>query len=273
MEYSDFRKQYEEQHPASVPRLEYEASDFPKWFGFAVLFMFVTASLFSGVHTVPTAYRLVETLVAEEARQLAGLASFAFIEMGILVSAYHLFKSWSWTIFAIFIVCILMAMGANLVSVSRAVEGGDLGDTIVAVLFGVGAPLVATLCGKSYVSLNRSDRVLETRAQTRLQEKSVKHDKEVERAYKAYMKSNLSIVQVSNEVSIGQSAASSIGHKKVIDATVRVEQHLDAHPEDLSLSPRQLALKLGVGKSTANNVQRMRRGQAGYTNGQGDVVQ
>lgn len=62
-------------------------------------------------------------------------------------------------------------------------------------------------------------------------------------------------------------------HQKVPNASKRVYAHLDDHPEDLNLSPRALALKLGVGKSTANNVQRMRRGQAGYTNGQGDVVQ
>jgi len=91
--------------------------------------------------------------------------------------------------------------------------------------------------------------------------------------YMKYVKAQQRLIAPSNRVSKEVSTQIAPGQSRVIDATVRVEQHLDAHPEDLNLSPRALALKLGVGKSTANNVQRMRKGQGGYTNGQGDVVQ
>jgi hypothetical protein len=273
MEYSDFRKMYEEQNPASVPIEETYIGEYPKWVTWAVGAMFVAAAFFSGIHTVPVAYRTIERLgVAEGLRQAGGISAFLFIELAVLLSAYMLVKRRSAVMLVILTIAITVAMGANLYSVSEALllDQSDVFSRVIAVMFGLVAPLMAALAGGVFVWLHHADRVAEARAKAAFKELGIAWDKEIKRAYnKLYPMSKLPV----QSVSVGQSVASSIGHMKVIDATVRVEQHLDAHPEDLNLSPRALALKLGVGKSTVNNVQRMRKGQGGYTNGQGEQIQ
>lgn len=282
MNYSEFRKRYEEQHPASIPKLEFEMSDHPQWLIWAVAAMFIASALMSGVHTVPTAYDTIEALkVAEPIRQLGGMASFIFVELGILVSAYILFKNWSFWVFIILAIAVIIAMVANLYSVSEALQvNGDLGMTIVAVALGLGAPLIATLSGKVFVGLHRSDRIIDTRARAKFKEDSIAWDKEIERAWKAELKagpSRVSSVQLSNEVSNGQSnvsaAASLVGHTKVPDASQKVRDYLSDNPDALYLSPRQLAELLRVGKSTVNNVQREMRDAVasnGHSNGNGN---
>jgi len=273
MEYAEFRLQYEEQHGASVPVEEVYIGEYPRWVTWVVGNMFVTSAFFSGIHTVPIAHDAIDAAkVAEWIRQVGGISAFAFIESGILTSAYMLVKRWSWVMLFILLVTITVAMGANLSSVSQAFQA-DTADSftkLITVLFGVVAPLMAALSGGVYVWLHQSERVAEARMKARYKDARVAWDKEIERAFRKLYPASKG---ERPEVSIGQSAASSIGHKKVVDATVRVQQHLDAYPEDLNLSPRQLAAKLGVGKSTANNVQREYRAQKGYTNGQADVVQ
>lgn len=45
-------------------------------------------------------------------------------------------------------------------------------------------------------------------------------------------------------------------HQKLPDASKVVRDYLEANPEALHRPPRDLAVQLGVGKSTVNNVQR-----------------
>jgi cation transport ATPase len=273
MDYIEFRKQYEEQHPASVPVEEIYIGEYPAWVTWAVGAMFVAAAFFSGIHTVPVAYRMIERFgVAEWLRQAGGISAFLFIELAVLVSAYMLVKRRSVVMLIILLIAICVAMGANLYSVSEAFlpEQFDSFARMIAVMFGVVAPLMAALAGGVFVWLHHAERVAEARAKTAFKELKIAWDKEIERAHKRAYPAASRPVQ---SVSIGQSAVSSIGHKKVVDATVRAQQYLDAHPEDLNLSPRELARKIGVGKSTANNVQRWLREQKGYVNGHGDEVQ
>ena len=206
--------------------------------------------------------------MAEPIRQLGGLASFIFVELGILVSAYILFKNWSFWVFVILAIAVIIAMVANLYSVSKALAvNGDLGMSIVAVSLGLGAPLIATLSGKVLVSLHKSDRVIDSRARSKFKDDSVTWDKEIERAWKSFQKSNRPAVQASNPVSNGQSAASILGHTKVPDASRLVREYIADNPDALNLSPRTLAGILGVGKSTVNNVQREVRDLSSNGNG------
>lgn len=193
MNYDEFRKKYEKEHPASVPKIEYETSDHPGWLMWAVAAMFLASALLSGVHTVPTAYDTIEILkVAEPVRQAGGLASFVFVELGILVSSYMLFKNRSFWVSLILLLAVMIAVAANLYSVSNAlkVNGDNIGMSVVAIALGIGAPLIATMSGKVLVALHRSDRIIDSRARQKLKEDNIAWDKEIIRAWKQYVKND-----------------------------------------------------------------------------------
>lgn len=282
-----YREFYAAQHPASVPEPEMyeEVSDTPAWLPNATAAMFVSSSLLSGVHTVSTVYRLMEVTNALLPNWVyVGVALFSFVsvELALLLSAFLIVREKAWG-YAILAVVFLFAMTANLYSVSRAIgAAAGWGEIAVAVIMGIGAPLMALMAGKVYVQINRSERILAKRSKEGYQAARQKFDQEVIKAFnKAYPGAKMSVSvsvpllsdvsnglsSVSNGQPTGQSAASSIGHTKVVDASARVQQHLDAHPEDLNLSPRQLAAKLEVGKSTVNNVQRQYRTNGHSQNG------
>jgi hypothetical protein len=265
-EYAEFRKQYEEQHPASVPRLEFEMSDYPRWVQWAVGVMFIAAALASGVHTVPTAYKTIESIyVAEWVRQISGISAFMFVELGILISAYILFKNWSLLVLVISIVCIGIAMVANLYSVTLALQTDvDNGAVFVAIFFGIGAPLVAALSGKVYVNVHRADRIVDVRARTKYKEDAVAWDSEIERAWKVYQKhqsrgqsdagrtaARLSAV-LSDRTDTGQTTRSPYGHNRTPDGQQRVIEYLNINPDHVKMSSRELAKLTGVGHDTAN---------------------
>jgi len=285
--FSQYREFYEAQHPASVPRLEMyeEVSDTPAWLPKATAAMFVSASLLSGVHTVSTVYRLMEvtnSLLPPFVYIAVALFSFVSVELALLLSAYLIVRE-KWWGYAILIVVFLFAMTANLDSVSRALgtsgKAATFGEIAVAVIMGIGAPLMALMAGKVYVQINRSERILAKRNKDSYQTALEKFDAEVIKAFnKAYpgMKSSISVsrpqaVQLSNGQSNGQNmlpAASSLGHTKRPDATQVVQRHLAENPQDIEREARDLALFLGVGKSTVNNVQRHIRSNG---NGQNEL--
>jgi hypothetical protein len=187
MEYQEFRKQYEEQHPASVPVEEAYIGEYPRWVTWAVGAMFVAAAFFSGIHTVPVAYRTIEQFgVAEWLRQAGGVSAFLFIELAVLVSAYMLVKRRSVVMLVILAIAICVAMGANLYSVSEAFlpNQSDVFPRVIAIMFGLVAPLMAALAGGVFVWLHHAERVAEARVKAAFKELSVAWDKEIERVYK-----------------------------------------------------------------------------------------
>lgn len=273
--FAQYREFYGAQHPASVPRPEMyqDMSDTPGWLPTATAAMFVSASLLSGVHTVSTVYRLMEvsnSLLPSWVYAAVALFSFVSVELALLLSAYLIVRE-KWWGYAILVVVFLFAMTANLDSVSRALgangKSATLGEITVAVIMGVGAPLMALMAGKVYVQINRSERALAKRNKDNYQAACERYDAEVIKAFnKAYPNAKTSITvsvpllsNTSNGQSNGQNhlpAASSLGHKKRPDATQIVQQHLAENPADVDREARDLAAFLGVGKSTVNNVQR-----------------
>lgn len=279
MDYMQFREQYERQHPASVPRLEAEINEYPGWTRWAVLAAFICAALVSGVHTVPTVWKSIEVgpIITSDIRNAVSLASLLAIELAILLSAYLMAKGVKLA-YAVMVVASSVAIMANLYSVVTAFKklangpeativgtsATDEGSLVVAVVLGIGAPLIALFTGKMFVDIHRADRVQEARARKLFREASIAWDKEIERAWKKHNPSNSSRVQSSNGQSNGQMTlptASSLGHTKVPDATERARAHFTEHPEDLNRKPRDLVNDIGVSKSTINNVQRELRGR------------
>lgn len=274
----EFRDFYKVQHPASVPTeaMYQEVSETPAWLPFAVLAMFISVSLLSGVHTVNTVYRLMETgntLLPLWVYQWVSIGSFIGVELALMLSAYLIVREavMGWIILTI---TFLVAMSANLYSVSRALVTASTGELLVAVIMGIGAPLMALMAGKMYVNMNRAERIATLRSRQRFQEAMVKFDKEVLDAfYKLYGKRKvpqISISNPSNGIPMENPmenerkylpANSTLGHKKQPNAAQIVESYLLEHPEALEINPVELAAMLGVGKSTVYNVLKNKRGE------------
>lgn len=182
--YPEFRQKYEEQRPASIPQYEPPLQDNPRWMTWATFAMFICAAALSGVHTVPTAYITIEALkVAEYVRQPVAMGTFIFVELGILMSSYTMFKKWSWIAFGILLLCISIAIVANLYSVFQAMKTNDTGAMIVGISLGIGAPLIAMMSGKQYVNLHRSEQIAEMRARQKFKDDLVQHDEDVQVAW------------------------------------------------------------------------------------------
>lgn len=263
MEYQEFRKQYEEQHQASIPIEEAFIGEYPTWVTVAVGAMFVAAAFFSGVHTIPIAHTAIDALKVTEAfRIIGGLSAFVFIETGVLVSAYMLVKRWSWVMFFILLLTITVAMGANLYSVSEAFkpDATDLFSKVLTVLFGIVAPLMAALSGGVFVWLHQSERVADAKMKARFKEQSVAWDKEIERAYKKLYP-------------IEGQGVSRKTMKSREENKPRVKLHEVARTihenGDANISVNEMMMKYNISMGSTSKVREILRQQGkGYTNGQ-----
>lgn len=280
-DYLEFRKQYELQHPASIPVLEEEISEYPKWTRFAVLTAFVAAALVSGVHTVPTVWKSIEVgeLITPAVRNMVSLSSLVAIELAILLSAYLMAKGVRLA-YGVMAIASAVAIMANLYSVITAFQrGNDDGSLVVAVVLGIGAPLIALFMGKMFVDIHRSDRIQHSRAQKIYREACKAFDKEINNAWKSYQKTTKPSMSNRPDVSNGQNygqnvtpSASILGHIKRPDASEIVLRYLQENPQELDTNARELAARLNVGKSTVNNVQRQLKGMTEPTNGHHENV-
>lgn len=201
MEYNEYRKQYELSHRASIPTKRITL-EYPPLLTWAVLAMFLCAALLSGVHTAPTAYETIEAgKVSEGVRQAASLATFGFVELGILVSSYLLFKRSSneWFALSVLLVCSFIAMAANLYSVSKALKSDDFGSVIVGVSIGIGAPLIAALTGKVFVNLHHSNEQSKTRSQDMYRNAMQMFEADVLNSYEQYSREQVETLRIERE--------------------------------------------------------------------------
>lgn len=190
MNYNEFRLEYENQHPASVPRMEVEMHEYQAWTWWAVLATFICAAMVSGVHTVPTVWKSIELseVVTPVMRNIVSFASLLAIELAILLSAYLMAKGVKLA-YGVMAMAATIAIGANLYSVIAALNaGGDIGALLVAIFLGIGMPFIALFTGKMFVDIHRADRVQDARAKKAFTEASVIWDKEIERSWKAYQR-------------------------------------------------------------------------------------
>lgn len=281
MDYAEFRKQYQERYPASVPVLEPAMREYPRWLSWIVLVMFISAALLSGVHTVPTVRRGIETddLISAPVRDVVSLSAFVAIELGIFVSAYLMVAGGGrdkWLAWLMLFLAATVAIVANLYSVSRALmSGGEAGVTLVGVIIGICLPTIALASGKMYVSMHRADTSAEQRVRRAYREACLTFDVQVSEAYEAYERKldrrtqrELLSERTEADGQNGQTGqASGYGYERTADARTRVQSHLAENPDDASMSVRQLADILGVGKSTVADALRDMR--AASTNGHG----
>lgn len=189
MNYSEFRKEYELQHPASVPKLRRELSEYPRWLRILVFVMFVCAALISGVHTMSVIYQTisVDQFISEELRQWISRMTLIAFETALFVTVYALVKdrqrwiAWSagGTAFAVALLC-------NVKNTADNLQPDDLMDWVVTIAVGAGAPLIALLAGKMFVDMHRSERAQVKLEHDALYEAQLAFDKEVLAAFEVY---------------------------------------------------------------------------------------
>lgn len=267
MDYSEFREQYEAQHPASVP----QAADFraarvyPWWLQVVVLIMFICAALMSGVHTVPTVREGMpdDQMFSDAVKDLIAYGSFAAFELSVFSASYALLRRGSRWVWLTLAVSFLVMVASNLLQVTRAFAvRGDPGTQMVAVIVGIGAPLVALLSGKILVDIHRTNAGQDADCARRFQEARQRHDADVLAAYEKLQKRAVRSASAGRpqrtevDASDERDHATGQGYSKRADARAVVWRHLEAYPEDADANVRGLADRLHVGKSTVSDVQR-----------------
>lgn len=281
LSYEEFRSQYEKQHPASVPVAPKEVrSEYPRWLRGVVLAMFICAAMLSGVHTVPTVYAGIEDdgVVAPIVRAGVALASFVAVELAIFVAAYARLKASGKLVTAMLIVTFSIALVSNIQSVLKALgANGEIGVTIVGVVLGVGAPLIALMSGEMFVHMHSASTKADTEAEAVYRDERKQFDATVLSAYRKYEKDMNSRVlsaqtdkrtdtqdtprltgsDLSDQTPDRQTRPASSGYDRTPDGQRKVMEWLDIHPDDVRKPSRDIADLMAaagvrVGHDTAN---------------------
>lgn len=261
--YDEFRAYFEKTHAASVPVLQQIQSEYPRWLKAIVLAMFISAALLSGVHTVPTVRAGMQNeMVAPLVADVVALLAFVAIELAIFASAYALVAGWSWVVAGVLSVTFVVALVANVQSVLQAfsVIGANGWTQFVAVILGVGAPLITLMAGKMFVSMHRAEKQTSQQASDDYREAMIIFDRIVNREYEKYVRqqtdnqttSHVSSPVLSVQTDSRQTARAAFGYNRTSDGQQRVIEHLSKHPEDAALPLRRLAEIIGVNKDTVN---------------------
>lgn len=272
MDYEEFRKQYEIQHPASVPVLQDMQSEYPSWLSPLALLMFLAVSLVSGVHTVSTMrYTMIESMVIpENAKDIIALSAFFGFEIALFVSVFSWIRQQRrWLSYLATAVVFVVILLANVRDIQRAADNSVM-DIVMIVGIGVGTPLVALVSGKLFVDIYHSKHNARRRTMELYREEMKQWDAAINREYAKLTKTH--------QVSTGQAVRadgqrtdkaimSGYGYNRTSDAQDKVRAHLEAHPEDFTLSVRALADKLEVGKSTVADVRRVLQEPSANGNG------
>lgn len=298
LNYESYREQYEKQHPASVPvPPAVVRSEYPRWLRGVVLLMFVCAALLSGVHTVPTVYAGIEGggVVAPLVRALVSLSSFVAVELAIFVAAYARLKANGWLVGAMLVVTFSIALVSNIQSVLKALgANGELGVTVVGVVLGIGAPLIALMSGEMFVHMHSASTKADSEAEARYREERKAFDAVVLTSYRKYEKDMsakalsertdnrtdtglLSAGFVRSDTDTdghGQPSRAAFGHTRTTDGLQKALDWFDANPDKVNGSLRDLEPLVGVGRDTLSRARRqwlqMRAGQPTVsTNGNG----
>lgn len=270
MDYLDFRVQYETQHPASIPKRDDFAvvRPYPKRLAYVVLLIFVCASLVSGVHTIPTVREgMGKTgMFSADVLDAVSYSAFMAFELNTFVSAYSLMHKRSrWILFALG-VSVAVMIASNLLQVLRAFSSdGGTETQLIALIVGVGAPLVAIAMGEFFVDIDRTNRQGDAESAARLLGARQQFDAEVLAAFQAAEKQQARRTSARPPLSAaplpdGQADAdkghgSGQGYTKRTDAREIAYRYLNDHPEAAdTYNVRDLGERMGVGKTTAAEV-------------------
>lgn len=283
MDFEEFKEQYEAMHPGERPSAPERVTE-GAWMRAGIAAMFICSAGISGVHTIPTIYSTVESgLVDEWIRRAVSIGSFFAVELGILLTGYGISESRTVNVGA-GALAIIVAVIANIISVSKAFSDGTLADIAVSLILGVFAPTMALLAGKAFEG--QRDRVAAEIARrkavyyTELEGYNARvagaYDQYTKRMERKAERENAASKAIPMEIPLESERKNSIpsestlGHRKAPDASERVNAYLTEHPEALAMDGLELARVVGVGKSTAYTVLKEWKTRTPSTNGSGD---
>lgn len=265
-EYVAYQKYFDVQHPSSRPVMgDYTPrSSYPEFMQTIVLLMFICAALLSGVHTIPTVYEGIEVtpIITEDIRKWASVSSFVAIEISLLVSAYMLASNRKIAI-SILGVGFAVAMISNIYSVFKAMQAKDVGVIIVALVIGIGMPLIALLAGKMLISMNQAKDEADDKMRIKFKEAVQQYEEKVQAAYVEYKRRTQQRIRVSRP---DNTAPRRIPSETGLPAETRgtpinkrslVEQLFAERPETINLSSRSVMaiLEGKVGHSFISTIQ------------------
>jgi hypothetical protein len=269
MDYSDFRKQYIEQHPASVPIEEKELNEYPWWVKYATLATFIAVATVSAVHTIPTVWATIQvgSIITDDMRNGAALASFIGIEFTILLSAFLMAKG-QFIAYTVMALASIVAIIANLYSSYKVLSsGGDSWAVVLSIVLGVSIPLIALFVGKQFMDIHRADRVQEARSKKAFQDRNKQFDRAIEKAWKVYQKEQKEdFTKFHEEV-----------HENTTSPKTRVKLHEVAkkvHENgDTQLSTEEMMEKYQIGLGSTSKVREILKNQNGHSQDDGRLVQ
>jgi hypothetical protein len=270
MDYQEFRKRYEEMHPASVPVPDVELSHYPDWLRYVVALMYACAAIVSGAHTIPLVQGTLELpsrvpVIGVPLANVVALAAFGFIELVLLAVPFALMYFSSWLTVGILAISATAAMTANIYSVVQKMKAENPGELFVALVIGIAAPGVCTLSGKLYVAMHGSRRSIQTRASATYRQACKDFDALVLRAWKQEQKEHKPSVRPT--VRLSERTPSD---RTEVSPGDKVRAYLDSHPEAKGLSVRDLSGMLSVGRDTVHRVKREYESNGYGVKGNGD---
>lgn len=159
-----------------------------------------------------------------------------------------------------------MAMAANISSVFDAFNAVDTGSRIVAVVLGVGAPLMALMAGAMFVEIDNDQRSAYQDAEERFRVARQSFDLSVLDAYMKQTRQKKTLPRVSVSMSDQTENGHLIGQKKTPllsdnvsdqgkkDKWTRVEEYFLMNPNAMQLGVRTVAAELNVGHDLVSKV-------------------
>lgn len=272
--YAAFKAMYETRTP---PPLREAVKRENTWALAALVVMVVASVIVSGSRTVP-----------EFGGGLVGYAAFCMVEMGIVAYAFirtrtdynearhatvkTLVNRGMWLAFSV-------GVGANLHhELKKAGVDWNVLNWVIASLLAIAAPVLAFIAGDVLgmfaVRDNQRQRAADERYETAFKEwldglNNSWNAQKGRMGVRIEVESETRPALVSDVRPLSTGQAGQIGHgsgyKRESRAASLVRSHLDSNPADSTLSVRELADKLSVGKSTVANV------LSEYRNGNGRI--
>lgn len=265
--YEQFERDWLRRHKGSIvskPRI----SSWGLIFNTGLWIVIMTgAAVYSGTHTVPAAAQTISHYVPSPLRDYLSLSIFTILELTIFAGSLN--RRNNRTAFTLMVLAMVGALAANIGSSVQAVtdSGGDWLIMVVSIVLALLAPSVALGAGEMSHRLYEQHQQKITSAMEMWETKRKELDAIINREYTKLEKQ---IRELSGRTRTPQLSALSVadgqrtdsghgygsGYSKRTDADTAVRTYLAEHPEDMNMNVRDLAAKIGVGKTKVAEVVR-----------------
>jgi hypothetical protein len=226
------------------------------------------AALVSGAHSVPAIFDTIPAVVSSPAREILSLFGFTILELMIFAGAMYRHE----TRYALggLLVGLVGALAANIGSSvdSVAALGGDGLKLTVAIVLALIAPLAAFLAGEMCHKLYMQHQGYVAKLLAEWEVKRKELDAVINREFTKLEKlrkadghgrtttAPVSALSPADGQRTDGGHGYGVGYSKRTDADERVRAHLERHPGDINMNVRDLAAKVGVGKTKVAEVVR-----------------